>query len=484
MMQLTMTVLRCPQTVAPETRSVSGGEYSVGRGPGVDWVLPDPERLLSKRHFAVAFRSGSWQLADTSTNGTFLNREADPIGIGDIRDLRDGDRLRLGAYEIEIRLALEAAVRPSAGGASPFADPFAVDPFAAIPPPRNPFDEPDHPSLRLRPNSAQLPPDFDPLASDPGETPFRGPTQADNSPALQDAWRPPSHIGQMPLHEGGAIPGDGLLPDDWDEDLLEGPRESPREGAAFPATPTSPRAPAAAERATPAPAPPAPPPEPVQRAVRSPEPATVSEPSSAERALLAAFLQGAGLPDLEPRDPAATLLALGKAFRNLVAGLRAVLIARAAIKSEFRIGQTLIQARGNNPLKFSADDDDALGALLGAGRHSDMTPDEAVADALRDIRLHELASIAAMQTAVRALLQGLDPAKLRAQAEHGGVTLLPVQKKARAWDAYEALYAKTVQALADDFDSVFGKAFARAYERALDEAAARERSRERPEARR
>ena len=136
------------------------------------------------------------------------------------------------------------------------------------------------------------------------------------------------------------------------------------------------------------------------------------------------------------------MLALGKAFRNLVAGLRAVLIARAAIKSEFRIEQTMIQARGNNPLKFSAGDDDALVALLGAGRRIDMAPHEAVADALRDIRLHELASIAAMQSAVRTLLEGLDPAKLRAEAEHGGMTLLPAQKKARAWDAYEALYAR------------------------------------------
>jgi predicted component of type VI protein secretion system len=57
-MQLTMSVLRCPDRVAPETRSTAGGELSVGRGPGVDWVLPDPERLLSKRHFALAYRSG------------------------------------------------------------------------------------------------------------------------------------------------------------------------------------------------------------------------------------------------------------------------------------------------------------------------------------------------------------------------------------------------------------------------------------------
>jgi predicted component of type VI protein secretion system len=55
------------------------------------------------------------------------------------------------------------------------------------------------------------------------------------------------------------------------------------------------------------------------------------------------------------------------------------------------------------------------------------------------------------------------------------MSLLPVQKKARAWDTYEALHARTVQALADDFDSAFGKAFARAYERSLQEASAKER---------
>jgi len=217
--------------------------------------------------------------------------------------------------------------------------------------------------------------------------------------------------------------------------------------------------------------PPPPAPAPAPRAVRPREP----EPAGEDGALLAAFLEGAGLQDERLKDPAATMLGLGKAFRNLVAGLRAALIARAQIKSVFRIEQTMIQARGNNPLKFSAGDDDAMVALLGAGRRSDMAADEAVADALRDIRLHELATMAAMQSAVRAVLQGLDPAKLRAGAEQGGMTLLPAQRKARAWDAYEALHARTVQALADDFDSVFGKAFARAYERAADEMAAKER---------
>jgi type VI secretion system FHA domain protein len=186
-------------------------------------------------------------------------------------------------------------------------------------------------------------------------------------------------------------------------------------------------------------------------------------------------MDGAGMADIVPADPSGTMRALGAAFRSLVGGLRAVLIARASIKSEFRIEQTMIRARGNNPLKFSAGDDDALSALLGSGRRTDMTPAAAVEDALKDIRLHELASMAAMQAAVRSMLDGLEPTKLRAAAEQGGMAVLPAQKKARAWDAYEALHAKTVQALSDDFDSIFGKAFARAYERALDDVSAKER---------
>jgi type VI secretion system FHA domain protein len=166
--------------------------------------------------------------------------------------------------------------------------------------------------------------------------------------------------------------------------------------------------------------------------------------------------------------------ALGQVMRAMVAGLRQTLIARLSVKSEFRIEQTMIRARGNNPLKFSADDDDALAALLGGGRRNAMQPAAAITEALRDIRLHELATMTAMQEAVRALLARFDPATLERQAVQGGFGKLLSQGKARAWDAFTALHMDVSQALADDFDSVFGKAFARSYERALREMTARE----------
>ena len=50
-----------------------------------------------------------------------------------------------------------------------------------------------------------------------------------------------------------------------------------------------------------------------------------------------------------------------------------------------------------------------------------------------------------------------------------GLTVLPAQRKARAWDTYETTHARVTAALQDDFDSVFGRAFARAYERVMAE---------------
>jgi type VI secretion system FHA domain protein len=273
--------------------------------------------------------------------------------------------------------------------------------------------------------------------------------------------RPPNPIGNLSVRTSGKIPDDDLLPEGWEDDLLAGaPGAAPMDPAPTPSLP-----PVQSRRAPPSPAP-------------APEPAAMLQAAtiSDDTALLAAFLAGAGLPDAKPADPLVTMRRLGETYRALVSGLRSVLIARASIKSEFRIEQTLIQTRGNNPLKFSANDDDAVSALLGVGRHSGMAPDKAVTEALRDIRLHELASMAAMQAAVRALLQSVAPATVRGSVEQGGgMSLLPNQKKARAWDTYEALHDRVTQALSDDFDSVFGKAFARAYEETLDDLTARDR---------
>jgi type VI secretion system protein ImpI/type VI secretion system protein len=372
-MTLTLTVVASADPVPPRTRQIRDGSFSLGRAPENDWMLVDPEKYLSKRHCVIAGRDGFWEITDLSTNGTFLNDDDAPIGRGNTQYLRDRDRLRLGGYEIALRIA------ETPRAALPIEAPAVTDSFSFA-------------------------------------------VQSDHTPRVEDAFRPPAPVV--------------LLDDDWDLDE-----------AAAPVAPVPVAVPALAPVSKPL-EPPTVRPQPIQ----APRPASEA---------LAAFLRGAGLPDVHP---ATTVEELGGMFRALVRGLRETLIARAAIKDEFRIAQTVIRAHGNNPLKFSANDDDAMLALLGAGRRTDMAAADAVQEALNDIRMHELATMTAMQSAVCALLRELNPAKLRDEAGPGG--LLPQQRKARAWDRFEAKHTRLTQGLSDDFDSPFGRAFARAYERA------------------
>jgi len=81
---------------------VHGGR--VGRASDNDWVLPDPERFLSGHHATIEFRAGSWQLMDTSSNGTFVNGANEALGRERSHALKDGDRLRMGDYDVLVSI--------------------------------------------------------------------------------------------------------------------------------------------------------------------------------------------------------------------------------------------------------------------------------------------------------------------------------------------------------------------------------------------
>ncbi len=431
---LLLRILRCPDYAAPESRRVPGGALSIGRGPGVDWVLADPDRHLSKLHCTVAEGRSGWEIVDESTNGTFLNQSADPIGPTP-HPVQAGDRLRLGSYEIEIREeAAPSYVGPRSW--SPEDQSF----------PGEPARKPSHEPARKPSHEAAKSPDFSMLAEDFGAD-FAGPTQPNNAPGIDDPFPPPRA---------------GLdLPPDWRPVL--GEPADPLPPSAPPPTALPAHAPQVScedLRAGPNPF--------VTPAARA-DPAPDAPPlAPGEDRLLVAFLCGAGMPKLRPEAPEAAMEALGAAFRAMVAGLRATMIARADVKSSFRIEQTRIQRRGNNPLKFAADDDDALLGLLDPVRRG-VEPRVAISEALRDLRLHELASVTAMQAAAHALVQSLAPAAVDAALPHRPVDRWPRGRRARLWSAAVAHHARIEAALADDFDSAFGRAFARAYEEAMAE---------------
>jgi FHA domain/zinc-ribbon domain len=85
---------------------LTGGRMVVGRlgsAERVDIAIQDP--TISSRHaaFSIDAASGTITVEDTaSTNGTFVNDEH--IGFNGRRELRDGDRMRFGAYPIVVKV--------------------------------------------------------------------------------------------------------------------------------------------------------------------------------------------------------------------------------------------------------------------------------------------------------------------------------------------------------------------------------------------
>jgi len=168
MATLTLTVLRSPDSVPAERRQAQGGALTIGRSAECDWPLADPLKSLSRKHCTLQYLSGAWQAMDLSVNGTFVNFATTPIGRDMVQPLRDGDRLRLGDYEIEVRieeaaravddtLGMSLAPPPFGASASPFGEapaPFGeASPFGESP---SPFGAPAPSAAPLRPSAHRL----------------------------------------------------------------------------------------------------------------------------------------------------------------------------------------------------------------------------------------------------------------------------------------------------------------------------------------
>jgi predicted component of type VI protein secretion system len=109
---------------------VGGG--GIGRAHDNDWVLPDPQRYLSAHHARVQFRDGAYYLLDTSTNGVYVNEGTVPIGRRAPYPLRDGDRLRMGDYELSVSIDTERGEAPEASSIFPIApDPLTTNSIAS-----------------------------------------------------------------------------------------------------------------------------------------------------------------------------------------------------------------------------------------------------------------------------------------------------------------------------------------------------------------
>jgi len=83
---------------------IPGPKYLIGRGE--DCQLRPQSNLVSRRHCAIVLEKERVLLQEFgSTNGTYVNGER----VKDERELKNGDRLKIGVIELEVQLAVSLA---------------------------------------------------------------------------------------------------------------------------------------------------------------------------------------------------------------------------------------------------------------------------------------------------------------------------------------------------------------------------------------
>ena len=435
-----------------QTFDTDGG--SIGRENDNSWVLPHAK--VSGHHALISYSDAVFYIEDTSRNGVCLNSTRNRLERGRPYPLTSGDRILIDPYEIEVtigrdeyeqagRRAVAPEMRPSDHPLN--ANPFeSDDPFAPRPFPSSGLDAPEE---------AIAGQEVDPLEllklAPPKRPPARKAPQARRSRSRRSAGRPFSATRRVPgshirsAAESGRDPR-GLQSAVGDSPRLRSAGSGYSKVQPLAGAPEHDNPPAADPRGyepfAPKPSPPPPLPSPPDRLPVSARPGGLAclnrrrSPSlltdaAASRAFGAVwrwrsfrerrrlfFVRGlrrapGGRRSGSRRRDARARAQFGQILRVVVSGVMDVMRARQQIKDEFRMRMTQFRPADNNPLKFSANVDDALHNLLVKRNAAYLAPVEAFEDAFDDLRNHQIAMLAGMRVAFESMLAEFDPDRLQ-----------------------------------------------------------------------
>ncbi|MBV1691099.1 FHA domain-containing protein [Novosphingobium sp. G106] len=103
-----------------DTRHLREGSMTLGRDPGVDWVVDDPTRTLSRQHCELIVRDGDLAIRVSGANGAFAHDEKLPFGVE--AGLAVPCTLALGDFRLAV---CRIGDDPAAGGATTFSMPLS-----------------------------------------------------------------------------------------------------------------------------------------------------------------------------------------------------------------------------------------------------------------------------------------------------------------------------------------------------------------------
>ncbi len=431
-MDLILTLEGGSGATVERERRVRGGRFTIGRMTDNDWMLPDPERVLSKHHCLIELRGELWYLTDTSSNGVFLGDSSSAIGQGGSVQLRDGERLRIGDYILRVSFAGNQPAPAPARSAAPSPPPAGGgdDLFDSSWFHGKPLESPAHP-VRLDRGPAYSRSDHVPVDEVALDLPRRpSPFQMDTSSPLKSAAAPPPKAN---------------LPDfDWG--LMDEPAS------------TRPATQAPRETSSPAPEPIAP--------NLAPQPTmAAAAPSGSDARLLQAFLEGAGVSAeaSATSDPAALMRELGRRYRLMAGGLIELLLIRGTLKREAGMERTMIAAADNNPLKLTATPDEAVRWLVHPRGPGYLPPEQAIAATVADLKAFMPELVQAMQHALRNLLRRFEPTELEAALADASLLqiLAAGGRKAKYWELFRERYGDLAREAESEFLREVGADFVR-----------------------
>ncbi|SDO29850.1 type VI secretion system FHA domain protein [Pseudomonas azotoformans] len=191
-------------------KSMNQGSMAIGRSSDNDWVLPDPERLVSSQHCVIQYKDGRYYLTDNSTNGVELVNAGIRLRRGNSELLQDGELIRIGDYEIQARIDFNVQAVDSQPFAGESPNSFEALMGAVSNKPAPVSTPVIAPQFQGASSMDTLPDLFDFLSP----TAVPPPTVPDHVPSEQHDFRPPTPVA-VPVVAPPVVSG-AVIPEDWD----------------------------------------------------------------------------------------------------------------------------------------------------------------------------------------------------------------------------------------------------------------------------
>ncbi|MFM2592521.1 type VI secretion system-associated FHA domain protein TagH [Vibrio harveyi] len=204
-----------------------------------------------------------------------------------------------------------------------------------------------------------------------------------------------------------------------------------------------------------------------------------STPISAQKPLVKnesknqqAFVRGLGInPNMVPDENSEQWFEqLGQSFSLMLLGLMETLHNRAEFKQNNRLNHTAFRKSENNPLKFSANLEDAIHNLYNRNTASFMRADIAIKEAFVDIENHEKALMKGVEGTVSSVMSLVEPSSIYSDAMSSDSffnKIIPARKYAQSWKKFEGVHYQLTDEIINKESPFYLEDFAKHYENAL-----------------